>query len=239
MADLAAARKEYTEAGGDGAHKMSARQIVKDLVQRGTAAAVENLHKKEDIEAANDVWRHYTEGSPFTRGKSSGADVTATALIHAATAKLTEMEAAMEKVAKAATEKMRQQKAHQGLHKGLTSWMRSHVEAKSAKFSKVATEGEELLQESTATIGALIQKAQKQDALLERKESALTTSSSEIERLQLEVERLTADQVAITQQSQRLRERIVRLEDVPAGTASSPYAPGKGKKPGSVAAYKR
>ena len=115
--------------------------------------------------------------------------------------------------------------------------MRSHVESKSAKFSRVAAEGEELLQESTATIGALIQKAQKQDALLESKESALANSNQEIERLQLEVERLTADQVAITQQSQRLRERIVRLEDVPAG--GSPYAPGKGKKPGSVSAYRR
>ena len=231
-ADLLGAREEYTEAGGEGADKMSARQIVADLVQRGTSAAVDALHKKQDIEAANEVWRHYSG-----EAKAAYGALTAMALVQAATSRLTEMDAAMERVGKAATDKMRQQKTQQGLHRGLTSWMRSHVEAKSARFSQVAAEGEELLQESTATIGALITKARKQDALLEEKEGAMASSDSEIERLQLEVERLTADQVAITQQSQRLRERIVRLEDVPSG--GSPYAPGKGKKPGSVAAYNR
>ena len=166
--------------------------------------------------------------------------MSASDLIQAAAAKIAEAEKVGKEAAGKAAETLQKKEAKNRLASGLTSWMRSHVEARTNRFEEVAQEGEDLLKQSADTVGALMEKSRRQDAAIKKKEDTIQSSQAEIERLQYEVERLTMDQSVISDQSRRLRERILRLEGESQASPSAPFAPGAHRRTAtSTAAYGR
>jgi len=203
--DLLEARRIYTEAGGEGS-QMSAAQMVADLIQRGTAAAMEAYQAKTDLQEANRLWKEFDPSLPE-------AGLGAAELLKAAAARIERAETIAAKAWSKAAANMKRGSETSQLNRGMIAWMRAHVASRSEMFVKVAGEGEELLEQSASTVNHLINKAEGLGSQLAMREDALNNANESVQRLQQEVERLNKDQETITQQTTRMRERIRKLEE--------------------------